>query len=31
MTRQEHLDRCKKQALKYVNEGDLQNAYTSIG
>lgn len=30
MTRQEHLDWCKKRALEYVDHGDLQNAVASM-
>lgn len=30
MTRQEHLEWCKKRALEYVDAGDLQNAYSSM-
>lgn len=30
MTRQEHLDWCKKRALEYVNAGDLQQAVASM-
>lgn len=31
MTRQEHLDWCKKRALEYVDAGEFVNAITSIG
>lgn len=30
MTRQEHLDWCKRRALEYVDRGDLKNAYASM-
>jgi len=30
MTRQEHLEWCKKRALEYVDAGDLNNAYASM-
>ena len=30
MTRQEHLERCKKRALEYVDQGDFPNAYASM-
>ena len=30
MTRQEHLDWCKKRALEYCNRGDTMNALTSM-
>jgi hypothetical protein len=30
MTRQEHLDWCKKRALEYVDRGDMKNAYASM-
>lgn len=30
MTRVEHLEWCKKRALEYVDNNDLQNAFTSI-
>ncbi len=30
MTREEHLQWCKTRALEYVDNGDLQNAYTSM-
>ncbi len=30
MNRAEHLEWCKKRALEYVNNGDLQNAYASM-
>jgi len=30
MTRQEHLDWCKKRALEYVDRGDLQQAVASM-
>ncbi len=30
MTRQEHLDWCKKRALEYINRGDIQNGVTSM-
>lgn len=30
MTRQEHLDWCKKRALEYVDRGDLQSAVASM-
>jgi len=30
MTRKEHLDWCKERALKYVDDGNLQQAYTSM-
>lgn len=29
--RQEHLDWCKQRALQYVDQGDLQNAFASLG
>ena len=31
MTRDEHLEWCKKRALEYLDEGDLQNAFASMG
>jgi hypothetical protein len=31
MTRQEHLDWAKKRALAYVDQGDLLNAFASMG
>jgi hypothetical protein len=31
MTRQEHLDWCKKRALEYADRGDVAQAITSIG
>lgn len=30
MTRQEHLDWCKKRAHEYLARGDIQNAVTSM-
>ena len=30
MTRQEHLDWCKKRALEYVERGDVINGITSM-
>ena len=30
MTRQEHLDWCKQRALKYLDAGDLNNAFASM-
>lgn len=30
MTRQEHLDWCKKRALQYVDNGDADNAFGSM-
>ena len=30
MTRQEHLDWCKKRAHEYLNRGDIANAVTSM-
>lgn len=30
MTRQEHLDWCKKRALEYANSGDIKNAFASM-
>lgn len=30
MTRQEHLDWCKKRALEYLDRGDVVNAVTSM-
>ena len=30
MTRQQHLEWCKKRALEYVDRGDLQQAVTSM-
>ena len=30
MTREEHLDWCKKRAMEYVQRGDLTNAVTSM-
>lgn len=30
MTRQEHLDWCKKRALEYLDAGDIPNAVTSM-
>lgn len=30
MTRQEHLDWCKKRALEYCETGDFQQAFTSM-
>jgi hypothetical protein len=29
-TRQEHLEWCKKRALEYVEQGDVNNAYASM-
>ena len=29
-TREEHLDFCKRRALKYVDAGDFNQAYTSM-
>lgn len=31
MTRQEHLDWCKKRAFEYLDKGDTLNAFTSMG
>ena len=31
MTRQEHLDWCKKRALEYCVMGDVQQAFASMG
>ncbi len=30
MTRQEHLDWCKKRAHEYLDQGDIKNAITSM-
>jgi hypothetical protein len=30
MTRQQHLDWCKRRALEYVDAGDLQDAFSSM-
>lgn len=30
MTRDEHLEWCKKRALEYLDAGDLNNAFTSM-
>jgi len=30
MTRQQHLDWCKKRALEYLDKGDVQEAVTSM-
>jgi len=30
MTRQEHLDWCKKRALEYLDHGDVSNAIASM-
>ena len=30
MNRQDHLDWCKKQALEYFDQGDVQNAVASM-
>lgn len=30
MTRQEHLDWCKKRALEYLDRGDITNAVASM-
>ena len=30
MTRNEHLDWCKKRALEYIDSGDLNEAYASM-
>jgi hypothetical protein len=30
MTRQEHLEWCKKRAHEYLDQGDVQNAYASM-
>ena len=30
MSRQEHLDWCKKRAFEYVDIGDLENAFSSM-
>lgn len=30
MTRQEHLDWCKRRALDYLNVGDIKNAVASM-
>ena len=30
MTREEHLEWCKKRALEYVDSGDLSQAYASM-
>jgi len=31
MTRAEHLEWCKKRALEYVDAGDINQAYASMG
>ncbi len=31
MTRAEHLEWCKQRALEYVDAGQLQNAFASMG
>lgn len=31
MTRTEHLEWCKKRALEYVDVGDLQQSFASMG
>lgn len=31
MTRQEHLDWCKQRALEYVEAGDVNQAFASMG
>ena len=31
MNRQEHLEWCKKRALEYVDNGDLPQAFASMG
>jgi len=31
ISRQEHLDWCKKRALEYVDAGDLPQAFASMG
>lgn len=31
MTRQEHLGWCKQRAREYLDKGDVQNAYASMG
>lgn len=30
MTRSEHVEWCKKRALEYIDNGDLNNAYASM-
>lgn len=30
MTRQEHLGWCKKRAIEYLDDGDVNNAWTSM-
>lgn len=30
MTREEHLKKCKEEALKYLDSGDVMNAITSM-
>lgn len=30
-TRQEHLEWCKKRAIKYIDAGDLNQAFVSFG
>ena len=30
MDRQEHLEWCKKRAIEYVDNGDIQDAYVSM-
>jgi hypothetical protein len=30
-TRQEHVQWCKDRAMEYVNDGDLQGAFASMG
>ena len=31
MTREEHLEWCKKRALEYVDQGDMSQAFASMG
>jgi len=31
MTRKEHVEWCKKRALEYVDQGDITNAFASMG
>jgi hypothetical protein len=30
-TRQEHIAQCKKTALEYINQGDITEAFASMG
>jgi hypothetical protein len=30
MTRQEHLDWCKRRAIEYIDTGELENAWSSM-